>query len=124
MALLVLCSTLSLTIEKHYCGGVLIDVAVFNDLQKCKMETEEIALEQITHKKCCVDEVQFLEGQDELKISDFDNLDFDTQLFLTTFSVSYVNLFEGLPQHVIPHKHYTVPKLIEDRQVLDQVFLI
>lgn len=124
MALLVLFSTVSLTIEKHYCGDVLIDVAVFDELQKCNMEAAEIALEKITKKKCCKDEVQLLKGQDELKVSSFDNLNLEQQLFVTTFAIAYVNLFEGLPQHIIPHKHYFPPKLIEDRQVLDQVFLI
>lgn len=124
MALLVLFSTISLTVEKHYCGDVLVDVAVFDELQKCGMETAEVALEKKIKKQCCKDEVQLIKGQDELKVSSFDDLNLEQQLFVATFTISYVNLFEGLPQHIIPHKHYLPPKLTEDRQVLDQVFLI
>ena len=38
MALLVLMSTVSVTIEKHFCGDHLVDVAIFSDAEKCGME--------------------------------------------------------------------------------------
>ena len=46
LALLVLFSTVSFTIEKHFCGDILVDVAVFTEVEKCAMEAEEIALEK------------------------------------------------------------------------------
>lgn len=124
MALLVLFSTVSFTIEKHYCGPVLIDVAVFSEAQDCGMKMNMAASETKMKKSCCKDEVQVLHGQDELKITSFDDLDFDQQVFLTALTHTYVNLFEGLAQHIVPHQYYLPPKLIMDRQILDQVFLI
>ncbi|TXG36565.1 HYC_CC_PP family protein [Seonamhaeicola maritimus] len=119
LALLVLCSTISVTIEKHFCGDTLIDVSLFAEAEKCDMETEEMALK----KTCCKDEIDVVEGQNELIVS-FDDLDFEQQLFITSLVYSYVNLFEGEPKKIIPHKDYSPPNLVKDICVLDQVFLI
>ena len=37
MALLVLFSTISFTVEKHYCGDFLIDTDVFSQVKKCEV---------------------------------------------------------------------------------------
>ena len=124
MAFLVLFSTVSFTVEKHYCGDALIDVSVFSEVEKCASEAYEIELEKITKKPCCKDVVDLVKGQDELQKTSVDDLSLDQQLFLTAYLQSYKNLFEGLPQHVIPHKNYSPPNLVFDIQVLDQVFLI
>lgn len=124
LALIVLCSTVSFTIEKHFCGDKLVNVSVFSEAEKCKMEALEVELEKITKKSCCKDEVNMLKGQDELIVKTLDDLNFEQQLFVATFAYSYINLFEGLPQLVIPHKDYSPPNLIIDRQIINQVFLI
>ena len=124
LALLVLFSTVSFTIEKHYCGDVLVDVSVFTEAEKCDMGISEMAKETITKKTCCKDEVKLVKGQDELKVSTFDDLNLQQQLFITTFAYSFINLFEGLETQIIPHKDYSPPNLVADIQVLDQVFII
>ncbi|WP_456437380.1 HYC_CC_PP family protein [Psychroserpens sp.] len=124
MALLVLFSTVSFTVEKHYCGDILIDSAVFTEVQKCNMAASEVEQSEITKKSCCKDELEVVKGQDQLKHSKFEELSFDQLLFITSFVFAYSNVFEGLPKRIIPHKDYSPPNLIEDIQVLDQVFLI
>ncbi|WP_449288675.1 HYC_CC_PP family protein [Mariniflexile aquimaris] len=124
LALLVLFSTVSFTIEKHFCGDVLVDVAVFSEAQKCGMEAYEKDQEAITKKSCCKDEMNVVQGQKELKHATFDDLDFQQQLFITSFTYTFINLFEGLPNLIIPHKDYSPPNLVADIQVLDQVFII
>lgn len=124
LALLVLFSTVSFTVEKHFCGDVLVDVSLFTEAEKCAMEAFEKELEAITKKSCCKDTVDVFEGQDELIVKSFDDLDFERQLFVATYIYSYINLFDGLPQQVIPHKNYSPPNLIEDLNLMDQVFLI
>jgi hypothetical protein len=124
MALLVLISTVSFTVEKHYCGDVLVDVSLFTEAQKCGMEALEMEMAAITKMSCCKDTVDIVQGQDELSFKTFNDLDFNQQLFLVSFSYSYLNLFEGLPEQVIPHRDYSPPNLIRDIQVLDQVFII
>ncbi|KAB1068807.1 hypothetical protein F6U93_05645 [Tamlana haliotis] len=120
LALLVLFSTVSFTIEKHFCGDVLVDVSVFAEAEKCAME----ALELLQKKTCCKDELNVVKGQDELSVTSFDDLDLEQQQFLYAFTHSYVFGFESLVKHKIPHKNYTPPKLVTDIQVLDQVFII
>lgn len=119
MAILVLFSTVSFTIEKHYCAGNLIDVAIFTEVDKCGDNMEELSM-----KSCCMDEVEVIKGQDELKYSSFEEIDFEKQIFLTTFVYSYTNLYESLPKQIIPFKDYSPPNLVYDIQVLDQIFLI
>ncbi len=119
MAILVLFSTVSFTVEKHYCGENLIDVAIFSEAKKCGEN-----MEQTLSKSCCKDEVEIVKGQDELKFSSFKDLDFQQQLFITTFAFTYSNLFESLPKQIIPFKDYSPPNLVVDIQVLDQVFII
>lgn len=123
MALIVLFSTVSFTIEKHFCGDTLVDVAVFSEPQDCgaKMNNTNTTVKK---KSCCKDETTVLEGQNELLVKAFDDLEFEQHVFLAAFTYTYINLFEGLPQQVIPHKNYSPPNLVIDRQIMDQVFLI
>lgn len=119
MVILVLFSTVSFTVEKHYCAGNLIDVAIFTEVDKCGDNMEESPI-----KSCCKDEVDVVKGQDQLLVNSFDELDFNKQIFLTTFVHSYSNLFVSLPKQIIPFKDYSPPNLVYDIHVLDQVFII
>ncbi|OUS03614.1 hypothetical protein A9Q86_00180 [Flavobacteriales bacterium 33_180_T64] len=124
MTMLLLFSTVSFTVEKHFCGDVLIDVAVFSEVQKCTMEAFKNEQEKITKKSCCKDVLDTLEGQKQLAIKSFDDFDIKQQVFLTSYVFAFNYLIEALPKQIIPHKDYSPPNLIADRQVLDQVFLI
>lgn len=121
LALLVLVSTFSFTVDKHFCGNMLVDLAIFSEADTCGMDMQsEMGLAE---DSCCTNQKTAVEGQDELKIS-FNSLDLDQQIFLSTFTHTFINLFEGTPVEVIPFKDYSPPLLVADIQVLDQVFLI
>ena len=120
MAFLVLFSTISFTIEKHFCGEVLVDVSVFGEAKKCCVES----MEGHQEKSCCKDDLELVKGQDELNASSFEDIDFSQQQLVALYTFSYINLFEGLYKQIIPHKDYSPPNLITDIQVLDQVFII
>ena len=124
MAVLLLFSTVSFTVEKHFCGDVLIDVAVFSAAEKCNMEASGDTKEQIAKMPCCKDTLDVIEGQNQLKVKTFDDLNFETQQFLYAYVYSFKVLFETLPILNNAYKHYKPPNLIADIQVLDQVFLI
>lgn len=126
LALLVLVSTFSFTVEKHFCGDVLVDQAVFSKVKDCGMSAMQMAsmLPDLASKKsCCSNTQHTVDGQDELKIS-FDNLNLDQQFFVAALSISYLQLFEIVPEQIIPFKDYSPPILVTDIQLLDQVFLI
>ena len=123
MALLVLLSTVSFTMEKHFCGDTLIDVAIFSKVNSCGMDMESDS--QISDKKsCCKDELEIVKGQDKLKKVSFEDLNLDNQFFLPTIVYSFTNLFKGLPRQIVPHKNYSPPNLVVDIHVLEQVFII
>ncbi len=127
MALLVMFSTVSFTIDMHYCGDTLVETAIFHKAKGCGMEMDKGIVNtgcSITKKNCCKEEQIIVKGQDELNVTVFEDLKFDQQSFLTTFIISYSNLFESFPKEIIPFKDYSPPNLISDIQVLDQVFII
>lgn len=124
LALLVLVSTFSFTVDKHYCGSFLVDQAIFSKASTCGMEMHSSPISSAMEEdNCCNNENILVEGQDQLKIS-IQTLDFEQQLFLTAFTFSFRNLFEGLPQQVIPFKNYTPPLIVKDIPVLNDTFLI
>lgn len=127
MALFVLFSTVSFTIDKHYCGNTLVDVAIFHKAKTCGMEMQQSTTNRecdITKNNCCKEELIVIQGQDELKFSTIEDLNLDQQIFAATFVCSYSNLFKSLPKKIIPFKDYSPPNLIKDIQVVDEVFII
>ena len=130
MALLVLFSTMSFSVEMHYCGDHLVDFSFMQKVDTCMMKAEKAKsqsqcsmMDMDMEMDCCSDVEVVFEGQDDLKLS-FDQLSFDQQIFLTSFVYSYINLFEGFDENIIPFKDYAPPPLIRDVQILDQTFLI
>ena len=121
LSLIVLLSTFSFTVEKHYCGNTLVDVAVFSEAKGCGMEVDAM---EMVKKPCCKDIVDVIEGQDELSTVSFDDIEFSTQLFISSYAYSYTLLFQSLPKKIIPHKDYSPPNLVYDIQLLDETFLI
>lgn len=121
LALIVLFSTISFTIEKHFCGDTLVDVALFSQGQDCAGNVNNSTVKK---KTCCKDEITVIEGQNELIIKAFNDLELEQQYFVYSIAYAHLNLFEGLSQQVVPNKDYSPPNLILDIQLLDQVFLI
>ncbi|WP_029037798.1 HYC_CC_PP family protein [Salinimicrobium xinjiangense] len=120
MALLVLFSTVSFTVDKHFCGEILVDQAVFSEAKTCGMHGD---VPTSSEDECCDEEKILVEGQKELKVS-FDDLDLEQQVFLAGFTYSYLELFIGEPQAETPFFHYKPPLLVYDIQLLDETFLI
>ncbi|WP_246085289.1 HYC_CC_PP family protein [Paucihalobacter ruber] len=124
MALLVLFSTMSFTVDMHYCGGHLVDKAMFSEVKKCGMEKDSKTTGD-TFKKasCCEDITITVEGQKELKVS-FDKHELQALQFALLFSYSYFNLFEPLSEKHIPFDDYSPPRITLDRIVLNETYLI
>lgn len=126
MATLVLFTTMSFTVDMHYCGDTLVDFSIFDELKTCGMEKKLPAKDvanELTEKACCSDLQIVKQGQDDLKFS-FDTLNFEQQVFVVSFYTSYINLFEGWDENVIPFKEYNPPYLIRDIQKLHETYLI
>jgi len=118
LACLVLFSTMSFVVEKHFCGDTLVDVALFSEANGCGMEMPATII-----KSCCKDELSLIKGQDELKFS-FSDFDIDNTEVITLVFHRYFNLYKDLPEQAIPFKEYSPPNLFYDRRVLHEVFII
>ncbi|WP_422083438.1 HYC_CC_PP family protein [Ulvibacterium sp.] len=126
MALLLLVSTTSWTVGKHYCMDRLIDVSFFAHAQDCGMDmgvSMNATSQMETEDSCCSDQLIVVEGQDHLTTSSNDSI-LVPQPFLTAFAYSYLALFKAQVERPVPHEHYPPPLLYKDIHVLDQVFLI
>jgi len=121
LAFLVLLSTLSFTVEKHFCGDKLVDVSLFSQAKNC---CKHVKPDTKVKKSCCKNEVDIVKGQDELSVVSIDDVDFNSQLLLVSYVYTYTAFFESLPKPIIPHKDYIPPNLVVDIQLLDDVFLI
>lgn len=130
MALIVLLSTMSFSVDMHYCGDHLVDFSMFDKVDTCLMKAEKSKdsrsceiMEMETETNCCSDIEVTIEGQDDLKIS-LDQLTFDQQQFVFSFTYSFINLFKEADEDIVPFRDYVPPPLLRDVQILDQTFLI
>ena len=78
---------------------------------------------EMTEKDCCTDQEFVKEGQDDLKTS-FNKLTFEQQTLVASFFYTYINLFEGLDENIIPFKDYSPPFVKRDIQTLYETYLI
>ncbi|MFD1015769.1 HYC_CC_PP family protein [Winogradskyella rapida] len=125
MALVVLFSTLSFTVNMHYCGDTLAETAIFNKAKGCGMEMEKPATEgcSITKKNCCNDEQLLVDGQDELQLK-VDKISFEQQVFIASFVYAYINLFEGFDKNVSSYEEYKPPLVVKQIFKIDETYLI
>ncbi len=125
MAFVVLFSTLSFTVNMHYCGGTLVETAIFQKAKGCGMEMDKPSTEgcAITKKNCCDDEQLAFEGQDELQLQ-FDKITFEQQVFIASFVHTYIDLFEGLDNNVSSYEEYKPPLVVRQIFKIDETYLI
>lgn len=125
MAFMVLVSTMSFTISKHYCGDTLVDIAVFQKAKGCGMEKENSSNEGcfISKKNCCNDKQLVVKGQDELQTS-IDKVSLEQQAFISSFVYSYINLFESLDKNVSTFEGYIPPLVVRQIFKIDETYLI
>lgn len=125
MAFVVLFSTMSFTVDMHYCGDTLMDTAIFHKAETCGMEMENPLTDgcSITKKNCCSDEQLAVEGQDELQLQ-VDKITFEQQVFIASFVYTYINLFEGLDNNVSSFEEYEPPLVVKQIFKIDETYLI
>ena len=125
MAFVVLFSTMSFTMNMHYCGDTLVDTAIFHKAKGCGMEMQNPSTDgcAITKKNCCNDEQLVVDSQSELQLQ-VDTISFDQHLFITSFVYTYSNLFEGLANNASSYEAYEPPLVITQIFKIDETYLI
>ena len=125
MAFVVFFSTLSFTVNMHYCGDTLVDTAIFHKAKGCGMEMQKPSTEgcAITKKNCCDDEQLIVDGQNELQLQ-VDTISFEQQLFVASFVYTYISLFQGLDKNISSYEEYKPPLVIRQLYKIDETYLI
>lgn len=125
MAVVVLFSTMSFTIDMHYCGDTLVETSAFKKPTGCGMEMQMTATNNcsIIKKDCCKDEQQLVSGQDELQLT-FDKLSISPQLFAAVFVHTYNTLFEITEEQTPSVNDYPPPNIVRQLFKLDESYLI
>ncbi|PCE64621.1 hypothetical protein B7P33_08685 [Sediminicola luteus] len=126
MAIVVLFSTMSFTLEMHFCGDTLVDTAIFKAAKSCGMDMQVSTPDtdcNVEKKNCCSDRQLAIDGQDELKVSNA-SFTFFQQLFVTSFVYSYRLLFVDEVTNQTPYREYKPPLVVKDIYKLDETYLI
>lgn len=132
MAFIVMFSTMSMTVNKHYCSNILIDTSVFKEAKTCGMhsETSYKPTHQNQHeqdkeddKSCCSSEHEFIKGQDELQFQKIE-FTFNQLVFVAVYVHSYLELFDLDNSEKSTFKNYKSPPVVKAIFKLDETYLI
>lgn len=127
MAILMFASTVSWTIEKHYCLDFLIDIAFFHEAEGCCMPSvmdQNPVLTAIDDDSCCSDEVISVQGLDSLTFPDRDQIVVLPLFFVTPGLYGHLYFVAPEGRLLSPFDNYPPPLLVKDVHVLNEVFLI
>lgn len=125
MALLVLFSTFSFTIESHYCNDVLVDFSLFGEAESCGMEVQQTPISgcEITKKNCCSNKQLVNDGQVNEKDTTT-SISKTQQLFIVSYIFkSFHHILEPQTDINFFREYVPLPK-DKDVQVLYQTFII
>jgi len=118
---------MSFSISEHFCGDQLVDTSYFFTADSCNMMDMQMPVSSdectIEKEDCCSDNNEFIQGGSEVQPI-VTSLNLEQQFYIASFVYTYINLFEGLENNVIPFKNYIPPLIVKDIQVIDNVFLI
>lgn len=128
LALLVLSSTFSFSIHKHYCGHFLKDVSYIVPSKGCGMEKvsnplKETCKESLSSIHCCKDLTTMVKGQETIIVA---KGSFSHDLIVTLLpAISNFVDFCSLGHSKVVKIPYTPPPYFgEDIYILNQSFLI
>lgn len=127
LALTVLFSTISFTVEKHICMGEVTDSTFFIDVESCEMTVEDCEMvidtqKKIQKEKCCQDVQELIPGNQNEQQA-IESFELNQVQFILAFTSTYLDLFEENTD-LTPFKYYAPPLVDKDIKVLYQTFLI
>lgn len=126
MSVVVLFTTMSFTVNEHYCGDHLVDLSFFKPAESCGMEMDTSAPADdcsIEKTDCCTDVSFVVEGQNELKNAKIDFQKKEIQ-YTTIFLDIAIEQFEGAFKKTVPYQHFKPPLISRDIQKLYEVYRI
>ena len=128
LALAVLFSTMSFTVEKHVCMGEVTDVSYFDQVDSCGMETVvcedgDIEIDKVDRSRCC-DNIQELIAGESLDQQAIETFEIEQYNDLVSYISAYLSRLDQADR-LDRIEYGPDPPLIErDMQILYQTFLI
>jgi hypothetical protein len=125
LSFVVLFSSMSFTIDEHYCGNNLMDVSYFGDADNCG--AEEVAMNSrtslIKQNNCCKEETTLLESSifNKEKFINLQHVDAEVLFFQAN---SYFGTYKDIAIEIEYYTNFSPPDIAQDIQVLHQAFLI
>jgi hypothetical protein len=127
MAFVMLFSTISFTVGKHYCGEMLVDLSFFKEASSCGMELSKDTSRDcsVSRMNCCKDITIVVQGQEDLRNSS--SLEgFNPIKIVATQPITCYLLGDFTESYIKKDtfKEYSPPLLIRDILLFDQILLI
>ena len=127
LTILVMTTTVSFTVDIHFCAGSIVDVSFAQEELSCSAsltgKLSDEAHNAMRNMGCC-DDLQFqVEGQDELQISNLNvHVDYSDYVAENPLFLEYEGTL--FTEDEVLYTSYIPPPLIQDIQVLHQTFLL
>jgi hypothetical protein len=131
LAFIVLFSSFSFTVNKHFCGGEVVNTTLFVDADNCGMDmtvcendssTFDVSKTVIKKEPCCENTSEIIQGS-KIEQQSIQALELPQIQFLTAFVYTYINNFKETTS-VSEFVTYKPPLVGKDIQILFQVFRI
>lgn len=124
LSLIVLMSSMSFTIDKHFCGDTLVDISYLGKADDCGMKMHKDSESMsIKKKNCCKNTTEYVDfdafNQEKVQITTAQEIE-----FLVFYVYSYLNLYQELKLDKEFYKNFSPPDISKDTQILYETFLI
>jgi hypothetical protein len=127
LSLIVILSSMSFTVQKHYCGDILVEVSYLGKAKGCcstnDVKHTENHENSTSKKKCCNDKLELIESstfeKEKLIALSVEQLEFSVY-----FLFSYIDLFQQRDVKKEFYKDFSPPDIVQDIQLLQETFLI
>ncbi len=125
MSFVVVLSTMSFSINQHFCGDLLVESAMFskahcgNAMDKPDAEENCVILDDL----CCDDEIKQVDFPNNFE-NYLSNLNPEQQQFVVAFTYTYLNLFNNFNKKEPISSYYKIPLVERDLNILYQTFRI
>ena len=126
LSLIILLSTFSFTVDKHYCGDFLVNTSLFTKAEGCGMDMQKTVSEdgcETIKKNCCKNETTYIEAN-TIEQQALDKQVVEQVFFVAIFVKSYVSLFEEKVSDEFTFHFYKPPLIQKDIRVLFENFRI
>ncbi|MDC1465841.1 hypothetical protein N8387_09210 [Polaribacter sp.] len=125
MAFVVVFTTLSFTVDMHFCGDTLVETAVFQKVKGCGMELEKPSKDDCVVKSnnCCNDKKLTIDGQQELQIS-VNAFSFEQPLYVSSILNTSKEFSKVIDKNILLYKGYTLQLVIRQLYKIAETYLI